>query len=617
MHLRGAAGRRPLRPGGASAVQPGPRRRLRRARQGGARAGRGAAANGRPQERRVEAKAQLARLEGTARPDRRASTSSAPTGARPPTGCSPSSRTALRRRRSRPSRRRPAASPGRTQGPDLGDAPGRARRPHRLRLADPALHRSRGPLQVRAGARATCPSRASCASTCSRPSSPTRAIAAPSRCCSRGPASRPGAAGDRRDRPRHRPQGRQVRPPRRPGIATLIAGIARGAPATTRRASRAAARCFEDLYASLPQGARPMIARRPTAGMAPEQRVRPRRPRAARHSLRRGGARLGADRGAQLRRPGRPDRGHAPHPGRGEALDRRERGSCTRSTTACCCPGPEAQQLAVYIGWLLHQTAGGLVAGTLFVLPGFVAIMALELDLRRLRQRRHRPGAVLRPQGGGAGDRARGGGAHRPARAQEPRHGRRSPPRRSSRIFFLDVPFPLIILAAGADRLPRRARRLPGVPGRRRPRPGKGDGAGRRRLGARRGDAGARAARLAWSLRVAAVCLVLWLGPVLALLLTLGPGDIFSQIAVFFSQDGGGHLRRRLRGAGLRRAAGGRDLRLAAARRDAGRPRHGRDHARAADHGRPVRRLHGRLPRPGRRCRRCSPARSAGCSRPG
>ncbi|HET6522358.1 MAG TPA: chromate transporter, partial [Geminicoccaceae bacterium] len=41
-------------------------------------------------------------------------------------------------------------------------------------------------------------------------------------------------------------------------------------------------------------------------------------------------------------------------------------------------PGPEAQQLAVYIGWLLHRTRGGLVAGTLFVLPGFLAIMALS-----------------------------------------------------------------------------------------------------------------------------------------------------------------------------------------------------------------------------------------------
>src|SRR5690606_11957074 len=42
-------------------------------------------------------------------------------------------------------------------------------------------------------------------------------------------------------------------------------------------------------------------------------------------------------------------------------------------------PGPEAQQLAVYIGWLMHRTAGGLVAGTLFVLPGLVSIMALSV----------------------------------------------------------------------------------------------------------------------------------------------------------------------------------------------------------------------------------------------
>src|SRR6202166_2186842 len=41
-------------------------------------------------------------------------------------------------------------------------------------------------------------------------------------------------------------------------------------------------------------------------------------------------------------------------------------------------PGPEAQQLAIYIGWLLHKTKGGLVAGTLFVLPGFISIMVLS-----------------------------------------------------------------------------------------------------------------------------------------------------------------------------------------------------------------------------------------------
>ncbi|MGQ7513747.1 chromate transporter, partial [Streptococcus suis] len=41
-------------------------------------------------------------------------------------------------------------------------------------------------------------------------------------------------------------------------------------------------------------------------------------------------------------------------------------------------PGPEAQQLATYIGWLMHRTKGGVVAVVLFVLPGAVAIMALS-----------------------------------------------------------------------------------------------------------------------------------------------------------------------------------------------------------------------------------------------
>jgi chromate transporter len=41
-------------------------------------------------------------------------------------------------------------------------------------------------------------------------------------------------------------------------------------------------------------------------------------------------------------------------------------------------PGPEAQQLATYVGWLLHGTRGGIVAGTLFILPGFVVVLALS-----------------------------------------------------------------------------------------------------------------------------------------------------------------------------------------------------------------------------------------------
>ena len=42
-------------------------------------------------------------------------------------------------------------------------------------------------------------------------------------------------------------------------------------------------------------------------------------------------------------------------------------------------PGPEAQQLATYIGWLLHKTWGGVVAGTLFVIPGFICLLVLSI----------------------------------------------------------------------------------------------------------------------------------------------------------------------------------------------------------------------------------------------
>lgn len=41
-------------------------------------------------------------------------------------------------------------------------------------------------------------------------------------------------------------------------------------------------------------------------------------------------------------------------------------------------PGPEAQQLATYIGWLMHRTWGGIVAGALFVLPSLLILIGLS-----------------------------------------------------------------------------------------------------------------------------------------------------------------------------------------------------------------------------------------------
>ncbi|MFY8215305.1 MAG: chromate transporter, partial [Chthoniobacterales bacterium] len=42
-------------------------------------------------------------------------------------------------------------------------------------------------------------------------------------------------------------------------------------------------------------------------------------------------------------------------------------------------PGPEAQQLAIYVGWLLHRTWGGIVAGALFVLPGAILMWGISV----------------------------------------------------------------------------------------------------------------------------------------------------------------------------------------------------------------------------------------------
>jgi chromate transporter len=42
-------------------------------------------------------------------------------------------------------------------------------------------------------------------------------------------------------------------------------------------------------------------------------------------------------------------------------------------------PGPEAMQLATYVGWRLHGTPGGLAAGLLFVLPGAMVVLALSI----------------------------------------------------------------------------------------------------------------------------------------------------------------------------------------------------------------------------------------------
>jgi chromate transporter len=198
-------------------------------------------------------------------------------------------------------------------------------------------------------------------------------------------------------------------------------------------------------------------------------------------------------------------------------------------------PGPEAQQLATYIGWLLHKTRGGLIAGTLFVLPGFVAILALSYVYALL-------GSVPLVEGLFFGLKAAVLAIVLQAVA---RLGSRALKNKVMiglaaaafvGIFLLDVPFPAIVLAAGL---------IGYVGGRTGIRAFQGGG-GHDRAGTAAvpdretalGDELPEHARpnRRWSLKISAILLLLWLGPVAALLLTLGPDHVFSRIAVFFSQ---------------------------------------------------------------------------------
>lgn len=196
-------------------------------------------------------------------------------------------------------------------------------------------------------------------------------------------------------------------------------------------------------------------------------------------------------------------------------------------------PGPEAQQLATYIGWLMHRTKGGIVAGVLFIIPGAVAIMALSwvyvlysrigivsalffglkcAVLAVVLQ------AVLRIGG----------------RALKTMPAKVLAALAFVLIFFVGAPFPLIVLGAGivgwwSARRGSTAFR------------GGGHGASKGVVVADAdtllGEDLPAHAKPTWreTIRTALVWLALWLVPVVALLIALGPDDVFSRIATFFS----------------------------------------------------------------------------------
>ena len=197
-------------------------------------------------------------------------------------------------------------------------------------------------------------------------------------------------------------------------------------------------------------------------------------------------------------------------------------------------PGPEAQQLATYIGWLMHGVRGALVAGLLFILPGIVAIMALSwvyaiwgdvgfvsalffglkaAVLAIVLQ------AVVR-----VGKRALKNVAMQAIAAAS-----------FVAIFAFAAPFPLIVAAAALIGWAGAKAGLAAFQG------GGGHGSvGKTHvddattlLGEEHGDL--TGAARASAFRAGAAALVLWVLPVAALVL-LAPGSVFADIATFFSK---------------------------------------------------------------------------------
>ena len=198
-------------------------------------------------------------------------------------------------------------------------------------------------------------------------------------------------------------------------------------------------------------------------------------------------------------------------------------------------PGPEAQQLAVYLGWLLHRTKGGLVAGTLFVLPGFLSILVLSYLYAAF-------GNVGLVEGLFFGLKAAVLAVVVQAVVRIGSRALKNPVMVGIAvaalvaIFFFDVAFPVIVLTASVIGFigGRAGSPLFQVGGGH----GKSKGPTLADKDSLLGEETPVHARpnLAWSLRISGILLLLWLGPVVLLFLLAGPDNVFTQIAFFFSK---------------------------------------------------------------------------------
>ena len=193
-------------------------------------------------------------------------------------------------------------------------------------------------------------------------------------------------------------------------------------------------------------------------------------------------------------------------------------------------PGPEAQQLATYIGWLMHRTLGGLVAGGLFILPGVISIMALSIIYALW-------GNVGIVGGLFFGLKAAVLAIVIEAVVRIGRRGLRSTAMRLLAaasfvgIFFFALPFPAIIIASALIGYVSTARGNPAFAA-------AGHGSAHEDGESLLGDETPAHAlpSLRRTLHIGLIWLAVWLIPVAAILFVAGPGNVFSQIAIFFSE---------------------------------------------------------------------------------
>lgn len=200
-------------------------------------------------------------------------------------------------------------------------------------------------------------------------------------------------------------------------------------------------------------------------------------------------------------------------------------------------PGPEAQQLAVYIGWLLHRIPGGLVAGTLFILPGYISLMVLSWLYAAY-------GEIGPIQALFFGLKAAVLAIVIEAVFKV---GKRALKNRVMiglaalsfiTIFFFHAPFPLIILAAAFIGFVGHATGFNAFSGSIGHGEAKDENAEPAAIDRAFSEQIPEHVRRSWrrAINITVVCLALWLGPVAALIYTFGWDNVFSNIGLFFSK---------------------------------------------------------------------------------